>query len=285
MNAPEDNHDFPFLDVCVLSEPRANEMDFEMAQATRDMPHVRVFGAHVTVAQAVQIGIDTLDEAIEGIGAYRRNVYGDDRVRFVVLPGVGDDDATPIAWTKRFDAPIYGIRADGSLVAADGFHENITISDLARSAGEFGNGTNDRLVLVAPTGLGDASVYHEVVAFLLDHWLEYALATWSGFKTVRRAVLRRSAIRAARRAAEAMLHAGLAQPWQLRRFTDTRSEWKLPRFARLMQISHTDAARLLRALGYEPRGGGGGVWEPSESRRASRARGRWIRDESRRTES
>lgn len=287
MTALEDNPNLPFVDVCVLSEPRANEMDFEMAQATRDMPRVRVFGSETTLARAVQVAIDTLEESIEVIGAYRRNAYGDDRVRFLVLPAADDDDDASIAWTKRFDAPIYGVRADGSVVADDGFHGNITIGDLARSAGEFGNGTNDRVVLVAPMGLGDASVYHDVVTFLLDHWLEYALAGWSGFKAVRRAVLRRKVVRAAGRTARAMLRAGVAQPWQLRTFADTKSEWELPRFAKLMQISETDAARLLQSLGYEPRGGRGigGVWERSESRRATRARLRWIRNESRITDS
>lgn len=273
----------PFLDVCVLSEPRANEMDLEMVQATRQMPRVRVAGDRVTLAGAVQTAIDTLDDTVEVIRMYRENAYGDDRVRFIVLPGADDDDAASIAWTKWFDAPIYGVRADGSLVADDGFHENITIGDLARSAGEFGNGANDRVVLVAPTGLGDASVYHDVATFLLDHWLEYALAGWGGFKAVRRMVLRRGIVRAARRSAQAMLHAGVAQPQQLRAFIDTRSEWELPRFAQLMKITQADAARLLRSVGYEPRGGG--VWAQSGSRRATRARRRWIRDEARQSNS
>lgn len=274
-----EDHQGAFVDVCVLSEPRANEMDFDMTQATRDMPRVRVVGDQITLAQAVQTAIDTLDDTIEVIAAYRRTAYGDDRIRYVVLPDADTDDATAVAWTMQFNEPIYGVRSNGSLVADDGFHENITIGDLSRSAGQFGNGANDRVVLVAPTGLGDASVYHDVTMFLLDHWLEYAVAGSGALTTLRKAMLRRTMIRAARRTAQAMLHAAVAQPWQLRRFIDTQTEWQLSRFAKLMQIPPADAARLLRGVGYEPRGD---VWERSETGRARRARRHWMRDESRR---
>ncbi len=118
--------------------------------------------------------------------------------------------------------------------------------------------------------------------FLLDHWLEYAVAGWGALKTLRKVTLRRKTIRAARRTAQAMTHAAVAQPWQLRQFVDTQAEWRLSRFARLMQIPEVDAARLLRGVGYEPRGD---VWARSESGRAQRARRQWIRDESRRSRS
>ncbi len=142
-----------FVDVCVLSEPRAHEMDFEMTQATHDMPRVRVVGTRSRWRRQCKQQSTALEESIEGHCRLPAHCIRRRSCPIRGAPRRDTDDATAIAWTKRFDEPIYGIRADGSLVADDGFHENITIGDIARSAGQFGNGRNDRVVLVAPTGL------------------------------------------------------------------------------------------------------------------------------------
>jgi len=262
----------PFLDVYIFSEPRASEMDWAMEQSIATMPKWRVQGGDVRVHDAVVKALSEADTSIETVQYYGR--LGTE-VLHVVLPEADEADDQPRPWTRNWDAYglMYGVRADGGLVADGGLMSDLTIGDLHRSAGRFGNGANTRLIVIAPMGLGDGSYFLDVGTFLLDHGVDIGTVAIGAWAIGRRHWRKQATLRKVRAAVRVLEYGGLSQPWSIRQFIDSEEAWQVADLAKLLRIRNESARQLLLALGYERRRDG--AWVPSTSRPARKRRRKW----------
>ncbi|TCK65773.1 hypothetical protein [Curtobacterium sp. PhB136] len=262
----------PYLDVCIFSTPRTSEMDWSMEQAIATMPTHRVHGANVKVHDAVVEALRSTDPSIETVQYYGQ--LGTE-VLHVVLPGADAADNVPRAWTRNWDAYglIHGVRADGSVIADGGLMSDLTVADLRRSAGRFGNGPNTRVIVIAPMGLGDGSYVLDFGAFLLDHGVDIGTVAYGAWALGRKRWRKQSTLRKVRAAVQTLESGGLSQPWAIRQFIDSEDAWQAANLAKLLRIRPESARQLLLALGYERRRDG--AWVTSETRAARKRRRKW----------
>jgi len=264
--------DEPFLDVRIFSTPRASEMDWAMEQSMATMPAHRVAGSDVRVHDAVVAALAKADPSIETVQYYK---HLGTEVLHVVLPAADAADDDPQPWTRNWDAYglMYGVRVDGGLVADGGLMSDLTIGDLHRSAGRFGNGSNTRLIVIAPMGLGDGSYFLDVGTFLLNHGVDIGTVAVGAWSIGRRHWRKQATLRRVRAAVRVLEYGGLSQPWSIRQFIDSEEAWQVADLAKLLWIRNESARQLLLALGYERRRDG--AWTPSISRRARKRRQKW----------
>lgn len=262
----------PYLDVCIFSTPRASEMDSSMEQSIEAMPTRHVRGAHVKVHDAVVEALRLADPSIETVQYYEQ--LGTE-VLHVVLPGEDAADDEPKAWARNWDAYglIYGVRSDGSIIADGGLMSDVTVGDLRRSAGRFGNGPNTRIVVIAPMGLGDGSYVLDLGAFLLDHGVDIGTVAYGAWALGRKRWRKQATLRKVRAAAQTLESGGLSQPWAIRRFIDSEDAWRTADLAKVLRIRHESARQLLLALGYERRRDG--AWVTSKTRASRKRRREW----------
>ena len=264
--------DLPFIDVCVFSTPRTSEMDRSMEQAIATMPTHRVYGAGIRVHDAVVEALRATEPSIETVQYYEA---GGTEVLHVVLPSSDSADEVPRPWTRDWDAYglIFGVRADGSVIADGGLTSDITVGDLHRSAYRFGNGSNTRLIVIAPMGLGDGSHVLDFGAFLLDHGVDIGTVAYGVWAFGRNRWRRQATLRKVRLAVQSLESGGFSQPWTIRQFVDSEDTWHATDLARLLRVRPESARQLLLALGYERRRDG--AWVTSEARSARKRRRKW----------
>jgi hypothetical protein len=136
----------------------------------------------------------------------------------------------------------------------------------------------DVLVWRSDGGRGGDEIYIDLIEFLLGVGVELTLV--QGYTGLRRIFRSRKRDKEARQIVATWANHGLASPFIIREWFDTKPKWGLQEVGTRLRISEMTAKRLLRALGYEPiRGTSPIEYTISARPKAQKRRQKWMRSE------
>jgi hypothetical protein len=216
--------------------------------------------------------------------------HGDRRLAYAVRRRNSEPEHATIG---DYELPhvVWAVRGDGTLYCR---FSNLPHSSWAM--GELRQATlddytehdwTDVIVWEMDGGTGGDSAEYDLISFLLENRVDLGLAAVSATSVVGvwltklglRIHRTRKSDRAARIAVRRWGNRGFDSPWLLRKWFETKDQWRLPEICKRLQISEVTAKDILAALGYKPLIERRDVWTLSAHSKAVRKRNKWLKAE------